>query len=138
MDGDLDKCPEVDGPKDVAYFPGCPRLTRTVTAAYAEAAITGQVSVLGPNQAPAGTCLPTEVRAFTMQGGVAVQVGPTTTTSATGSYTITLGEPLAAGSTYYVRTERISARMTRSVPRRSRPSSRSRPSVPLRRPGRRP
>ena len=43
--------PSVDGPKDVAYFPGCPRLARTVTAAYAEAAITGQVSVLGPNAA---------------------------------------------------------------------------------------
>ena len=101
-----DSCPDVDGPDDASDFPGCPTLARTVTAAYADAAITGQVSVLGPNPAPAGTCLPTQVRAFTVTNGAPVQVGATTDTTATGSYTIALGSSLAAGSTYFVTTDR--------------------------------
>ena len=81
-------------------------LERTVTASYAGGAITGQVRVLGPNQAPAGACLPTHVRAFDIRGGIAVKIGATTQTTADGSYSLAVPGGLAAGSTYVVTTER--------------------------------
>ena len=101
LDGDglsdgADACPTVAG----AAPSGCPTLARTVTASYDGNAITGRVSVLGPN--PAAACLPARVRAFTVANGVAVQVGATTDSTATGSYAIALASSLPAGSTYFV------------------------------------
>ncbi len=126
VDGDLDQCPDVDGPKDVAYYPGCPRLARTVTAAYAAAAITGQVSVLGPNAAPAGTCLPTEVRAFThaRRGGGAGRSDhrPRRRRARTPSR---WGSPWQPARRTTCAPSATSTTTTRSVPRRPRHSSRS-------------
>ena len=43
VDGGLDQCPDVDG-SATNPVPGCPTLTRTVTASYADAEVTGLVS----------------------------------------------------------------------------------------------
>ena len=79
--GAADECPLA--PDLGATVDGCPVLERTVSAAYAGGAITGQVAVVDPQEAPAGACVPTQVRAFNDRDGVVVQVGATTTTTAT-------------------------------------------------------
>ncbi len=103
-DPEADLCPEVQGPSGGDY-PGCPLLTRTISASYAAGAITGEVGVVDPTADLAGACLPTQVRAFTMLHGAAVQVG-TADTATDGSYVLTVPGGLAAGSTYVVTTER--------------------------------
>ena len=100
-----DACPDFAGSPDDPAEVGCPRLERTMSAAYADATITGQVAVLGPHPAPAGSCLSTPVTAYTVVDGVPVQVGETTGTTANGSYTIAVPGGLAAGTTYFTTTD---------------------------------
>ena len=118
---DVDVCPGVDGPAGGEH-PGCPTLARTVTASYAGGAITGQVSVLGPHPAPAGTCLPTQVRAFTIQNGSRCRSArrpPRRRTAASRSPSPGGWPP---GSTYFVTMpEQYADGHARSVLRRSRP-----------------
>ncbi len=103
-DPDVDVCPDVKGLPGGEHT-GCPVLTRTVTASYVGGAITGQVGVVVPNPAPVGACLSTQVRAFTVLNGAAVQVGATTDTATDGSYSLAVPGGLAEGSTYFVSTD---------------------------------
>ena len=94
--GEDDDCPQVDDLGDTVD--GCPELERTVTASYAGGAITGaghgggSAGRLRPVRACRPRCGPTR----SVTGSWCRSVRPTTTT-ATGSYTIALGDAAGGG-----------------------------------------
>ena len=106
LDNDTDPCPGVTGPVGDTSYPGCPMLERALTAAYVNGAIIGQVSVPDVHQSPPGTCLATNVTAFTVApDGSRTQVGDVVQTAADGAYEVAIVGGLPPGARYVASTQ---------------------------------
>ena len=94
-----DKCPDVDGPAVGApgfseAYRGCRLVEVGVTAGYADRAVSGQLSVTGPADAPAGACRAVaQVRVDRLVGASGtVDLGRGETTTPGGTYAIQVGD----------------------------------------------
>ena len=104
-DGVVDRDDECVGvPGGVAGSqPGCPTLSRTVTASYAAGAVTGQVTVTNPGDAPAGACTPGTVEIYRLGAGGAQALAGSATTAPDGGYHVVLADALLPGTSYVAR-----------------------------------
>ena len=96
-----DACVTVRGSTGGAR-PGCPTLSRSVTASYAGSAVSGKVVVTNPGDAPAGACATATVEVYRLGAGGAETLVGSRATAADGTYVVS-GVTLPPGAQYLAR-----------------------------------